>query len=88
MTTVTVAEAREKLPELLQRVAAGEQIVIVEDGKWLAALGKPPAPPPTAEEIAAQVARAEEQVRKFLELPPVIPLDRDTVQRWLDEQRR
>ena len=43
MTTVTVAEAREKLPELLQRVAASEPIVITEDGKWLATLGKAPA---------------------------------------------
>jgi antitoxin (DNA-binding transcriptional repressor) of toxin-antitoxin stability system len=88
MTTVTVAEARENLPELLRRVAAGEQIVITEGGKWIAMLGKPPVPPPTAEEIAAQQARAEAQVRKFLELPPTIPLEREAVQRWLDEQRR
>ncbi|MBN9119060.1 MAG: type II toxin-antitoxin system prevent-host-death family antitoxin [Planctomycetes bacterium] len=89
MTTVTVAETRERLPELLRRAAAGEQIVITEDGKWLAALTPPPAPPPTAEEIAAQHARAEAQVRKFLDLQPENPaLDRDTVQRWFDEQRR
>jgi antitoxin (DNA-binding transcriptional repressor) of toxin-antitoxin stability system len=42
MTTVTIAEAREKLPELLQRVAAGEKIVIEDGGKWLAALATPP----------------------------------------------
>ena len=66
MTLVTIAEAREKLPELLRRVAAGEQIVITEDGKWLATLGKAPPPPPTAEEIAAQQARAEAFVREWL----------------------
>lgn len=53
MTTVTIAEAREKLSELLHRAAAGEQIVITEDEKWLAAFTTPPKPPPTAEEIAA-----------------------------------
>ena len=90
MTTVTVAEAREKLPELLQRVAAGEQIVIADGGKWLAALGKAPPPPPTEEEIATAIARAEEQVRKFQQLEVDQPgrVDRETVQRWLDEQRR
>jgi antitoxin (DNA-binding transcriptional repressor) of toxin-antitoxin stability system len=68
MTTVTVAEARENLSELLRRAATGEQIVITEDGKWIAALGQAPPPPPTPEEIAAVVARGEEQVRKYLEM--------------------
>jgi antitoxin (DNA-binding transcriptional repressor) of toxin-antitoxin stability system len=90
MTTVTITEAREKLPELLRRVAAGEQIVITEDGKWLAALAAPPKPPPTSEEIAAFVARGEEHVKKFQQLQTDAPglVDRETVQRWLDEQRR
>ncbi len=90
MTLVTLAEARENLPDLLRRAAAGEQIVITEEGKWLAALGKPPTPPPTPEEIAGAGARAEEQVRKFLELETDAPgrVDRETVQRWFDEQRR
>lgn len=76
MTLVTVAEARDNLPDLLRRAAAGEQIVITEDGQWLAALGKPPAPPPTTEEIAAQHARAEEFVRKWLGLRKDAPLPR------------
>jgi antitoxin (DNA-binding transcriptional repressor) of toxin-antitoxin stability system len=66
MTTVTVAEAREKLPELLRRVAAGEQIVITEDGKWLAALATPPKPPPTPKEIATAQARAEAAIIEML----------------------
>jgi antitoxin (DNA-binding transcriptional repressor) of toxin-antitoxin stability system len=72
MTLVTVAEARENLPELLRRAAAGEPIVITEDGNWLAALGKAPPPPPTAEEEAARRRAAEkvfhemtEQMRKW-----------------------
>ena len=90
MTTVTVAEARENLSELLRRAAAGEQIVITEDGKWIAALGQAPPPPPTPEEIAAVVARGEEQVRLFQQLQTDAPgcVDRDTIQRWFDEQRR
>ena len=66
MTTVTVAEARENLPELLRRAAAGESIVITEDGKWLAALGAPPAPPPTVEEIAAAESRARAAIVSML----------------------
>lgn len=57
MTVVTIAEAREQLPDLLRRVAAGEQVVIADGGKWLAALGAPPPAPPTAEELAAEEAR-------------------------------
>ena len=67
MTTVTVAEARENLPDLLRRAAAGEQIVIADGGKWLAALGAPPPPPATADEIAAAEARTEEFVRLWRE---------------------
>ena len=90
MTTVTVAEARENLSELLRRAAAGEQIVITDAGMSLAALGKAPPLPPTADEIAAQLARAEANVQEYsaphAEIPPQI--DRETVQHWLDEHRR
>ena len=90
MTVVTIREAREQLPDLLRRVAAGEKIVIADGGKWVAALGAPPPAPPTAEEIAAQQARAEEQVRKFqqLHLSESGCVDRETVQSWFDEQRQ
>ncbi len=81
MTTVTVAEARENLPDLLRRAAAGEQIVITEGGKWLAALG---APPPAGvplfsfvrspEEEAARQARAESLVREWLKLRDDAPV--------------
>lgn len=66
MTLVTVAEARENLIDLLRRAATGEQIVITEDGQYLAALGKPPVLP-TPEEEAARQARAEAFVREWLE---------------------
>ena len=50
MTLVTVAEARENLPELLRRAAAGEQIVIADGGEWLATLAAPPPVPFVMEE--------------------------------------
>jgi len=56
MTLVTVAEARENLPDLLRRAAAGEQIVITEDGRALAALGKPPVVLTPEEEAARKGA--------------------------------
>ena len=43
MTLVTVDEARNRLPELIGRMAAGEQVVITESGKWVAALADPAA---------------------------------------------
>lgn len=68
MTVVTLAEAREQLPELLSRAAAGEQIVIADGDMWLAALGAPPPQPPTAEEEAAaeaqRLAKALEGLRQ------------------------
>ena len=79
MTTVTVAEAREALPDLLRRAAAGEQIVITDGGKWLAALAAPPAPPPTPEEEMARRARVKaailEMVRQQVEAGNPPPAD-------------
>ena len=66
MTLVTVAEARENLPDLLRRAAAGEQIVITEDGRALAALGKPPVIL-TPEEGAARRAAATAAFHEFTE---------------------
>jgi antitoxin (DNA-binding transcriptional repressor) of toxin-antitoxin stability system len=75
MTLVTVAEARENLPELLRRAAAGEQIVITEEGEWLAALGKAPPAPPTAEEEGARRRAAEKAFHGFT----------DQMRRWCAE---
>ena len=48
LVLATLKEAREKLPELLQLVAAGRRVVITDGGKWLSELR--PAPP-TPEEL-------------------------------------
>lgn len=66
MKTVTVDEARENLPELLRSIAAGEEVVITDGGKWVAALTQPPDPPPTPEEEAVARAQATEAVRSIV----------------------
>ena len=43
MTTVTVSEARASLPDLLNRVADGEEVVITRHGKPVAIVVKPDA---------------------------------------------
>jgi antitoxin (DNA-binding transcriptional repressor) of toxin-antitoxin stability system len=65
MTTVTIAELGENLPELLRRAAAGEYIAITEDGKWIAALTTPPKMLPFVEDEAKRRAGAEELQRQI-----------------------
>jgi prevent-host-death family protein len=65
MTTVTVAEAREDLPELLRRAAAGEQIVITDGGKWVATLAPPPRMLPVVEDETRRLQLAEEMERNI-----------------------
>jgi antitoxin (DNA-binding transcriptional repressor) of toxin-antitoxin stability system len=88
-TTVNLAEAREQLPDLIRRIAGGERIIIVDDGKQVAQLAPPPPAPPTAGEIAAAQARAEEGVRRMLALREngIRLPDGVTIQDLLDEQR-
>ncbi|QJW95771.1 hypothetical protein [Frigoriglobus tundricola] len=54
MTLVTLAGACLRLPELIGLVAAGEHVVIVQNGTTLAALTPPPFTIPTPEEEAAR----------------------------------
>jgi antitoxin (DNA-binding transcriptional repressor) of toxin-antitoxin stability system len=72
MTLVTIAEARENLPELLRRAAAGEQIVVTDGEKWLAALGKAPSPTltlpsPSPDEEAARQTRIKAVIREMVQ---------------------
>ena len=42
MNAVTVAEARDQLPELLRKVAAGQSVILTDGGKPVATLGPRP----------------------------------------------
>jgi antitoxin (DNA-binding transcriptional repressor) of toxin-antitoxin stability system len=66
MTTVTLEEARERLPELIQMMAAGEKVVIADGDTWLASLNAPPPKPPTPAEMAASQAKREQAVEEML----------------------
>ena len=47
MATVTIQEAQARLPELIQRLTAGDELVITEDDQPVARLLQPaPAPQP------------------------------------------
>jgi antitoxin (DNA-binding transcriptional repressor) of toxin-antitoxin stability system len=65
MTLVTLADACLRLPELIARVAEGEQVVIVQNGIVLAALDPPPFQFSTPEEEAQRRAKAEEFFREI-----------------------
>ena len=89
MTTVTIAEARDQLPDLLKRAAAGEQIEITDGGSVRAAL----AAPPVAEDgdEAAAVARRERLIRDWLNLRSDAPLpkpDAMTHEEYYDRYRK
>lgn len=79
MTLVTLDEARDRLPELVARMSAGEKVVLTDGGKWVAALATPP---PTPEDEAVREARAREAIRDMVklwiaegvQLPPDDPL--------------
>jgi prevent-host-death family protein len=60
MTTVTLDEARAALPDLLRRVAAGEQVVLTDGGRWVAALAPPP---PHPDELAARKAESDRRAK-------------------------
>lgn len=72
MTTVSLTEARDRLAELIGRVAAGEPVVLTDGGKWVAQLAAPPPSPPTPEELAAAQREMEDAIRAI-------------VQTWIDD---
>jgi prevent-host-death family protein len=90
MFIVTVDEAREHLTELLAHVAAGESVVIAENGKSVAQLIGPPMFPTTPEEIEATREKREAFIRECLERREDAPLDLPTgmtFQEFLDKYR-
>jgi antitoxin (DNA-binding transcriptional repressor) of toxin-antitoxin stability system len=64
---VSVEEARERLAELIERVAAGDSVVIAEGGRSVARLAKPPMFPATSEEVAATEQSRLDLIREVVE---------------------
>ena len=73
---VTVAEAREHLPELIALVGDGNQVVISEAGKSVATLGRPPMFPTTPVEVEATRPAREATVREWMGLRDDAPVPR------------
>jgi antitoxin (DNA-binding transcriptional repressor) of toxin-antitoxin stability system len=82
MTLVTLDEARDRLPELIQLMAAGGKVVFTDGGKWVAALANPPPMPLTPEQETERQAVVKEAIREMVkdwgdygvEIPPDSPL--------------
>jgi antitoxin (DNA-binding transcriptional repressor) of toxin-antitoxin stability system len=55
MSTHTVAEAKDHLPELIDRALQGEDVIITREGRPVAELKAVPAPPPHRPVTAADL---------------------------------
>ena len=80
MTTIGAADARAHLPQLLERVEAGETVVITRDGQPVAHL----VPPPTAHPAADTAALIE----RWMEARNGITLGGLRVRDLINEGRR
>lgn len=80
MTNIALADAKSDLEALIARAAAGEEIVIVENGKPRARLVAP------AQEVRSweEIVQAWPQRRQDLGLPPV---SLDDIKSWIREGR-
>ena len=76
MDSLTVSEARARLPELLDRIEAGEEIVVTRHGRPAAVLLRPDALRPRRNEAVFAQARA---IRKILEDARHQPLGEPTM---------
>lgn len=76
MTNVTLAEVRDLLPELVERVEAGERITVTRDGKPVMELV--PAPPPARKGgLNWEAFEAYKKKRGITEIVGEIPADFD-----------
>ena len=83
MSTYSVAEAKNRLPALIDKAIEGEEVVITRHGKPVAELrpaGQPPAKPSRA---AYEWLRARRQSRKGVDITSVDLLD----QMYEDDER-
>ena len=84
MSTVTLEEAQAHLPQLIERLQPGEEIVITRDQKPVATVR---AAPPLEERRAAAVAMLNRWGEEDAKLPPEEAAANTAVLRALDEDR-
>jgi prevent-host-death family protein len=82
MKEVGAFEAKNKLSELLDRAARGEEVAITRHGKVVARL-MPPREQPNREEARAAAERIRERARKLK-----LGITLEEALRWRDEGRR
>lgn len=79
VVVVSMKEAQERLTELVGRVAAGDYVVIAENGRPIARLTPPPVFPITEQESAANAEARLELIRNVVEAHdrdgPPLPAD-------------
>ena len=85
MSTVTLEEAQAHLPQLIERLQPGEEIVITRDQKPVATVRA--MPPPLDERRAAAVAMLNRWGEEDAKLPPEEAAANSAVLRALDEDR-
>jgi antitoxin (DNA-binding transcriptional repressor) of toxin-antitoxin stability system len=85
MSTVTLEEAQAHLPQLIEQLQPGEEIVITRDEKPVATVRA--IPPAQDERRAAAVAMLNRWVEEDAKLPPEEAAANTAVLRALDEDR-
>jgi prevent-host-death family protein len=91
MITISVADAPAKLPELLQTLARGEDIVVTDRGQPVARIvaSTPFEAPKPQEDLAAFIARRRADLG-LSQSPPPVPEDFDLPTHeddWMDNPR-
>jgi antitoxin (DNA-binding transcriptional repressor) of toxin-antitoxin stability system len=89
MITVSVAEAKSKLPELLRAVETGERVTITRHGKPVAELGKP-ANDSGQDRFSLEAIRDRQRARGLSEASVPVPDDFNSIEvfedGWMDQQ--
>jgi prevent-host-death family protein len=88
MTTVPVSEARATLPDIVDRVQAGEEVTLTRHGVPVAVLVSPTAlrsrRATTAFQLASELGRLMDDARQR-PLADATTIDTATVERWVAE---
>ena len=87
MPTVTLDEARARLPELVEAVARGETVTILRDGTPVARL-EAAWDRVRAHEAVEGLRQLRKQIRQRLKAEGQPPITAEEIRAWRDEGRR